>query len=63
MKIFLLFMILTLALAGCGNDKEGSENDVSKTEQSCESVVDEETLTFGYAEDKELGFGEIVDIN
>ena len=56
-------MILTLALAGCGNDKEGSENDVSKTEQSCESVVDEETLTFGYAEDKELGFGEIVDIN
>lgn len=62
MKVFLLFMILTLALAGCGNDKEGSENEISKAEQFLEPA-EEKSLSFGYADDSELGFGEIVDIN
>ena len=74
MRIFLLFMILTLTFVGCGKNKKGSENEISESLNETESAIEstdladsesEETLTltFGYATDNEDGFCEIIEIN
>ena len=74
MRFFLLFMILTLVLVGCGDDKKGSENEISQSRNENESSVitegeakdlpsEEMTLSFGYATDTDRGFGEIIEIN
>ena len=74
MRIFLLFIVLTLTCVGCGKNKKGSENDVLESQNEMESASEsttqtdcesEETLTyvFGYATDNADGFGEIIEIN
>lgn len=78
MKIFLLFMILTLTCVGCGKNKKGSENDVLESQNEIESSIESAiestfetncecdvdlTLSFGYATDNADGFGEIIEIN
>ena len=67
-------MILALTCVGCGKNKKGSENEILESQNEMESASEsttqtdcesEETLTyvFGYATDKENGFGEIIEIN
>ena len=65
MRKFLLILILALSLAGCGNNKAEDENiSIAKTERESDLIIEENiTLAFGYQEDDDLGFGDIIDIN
>ena len=74
MRFFLLFIVLLLALAGCGRNEKGSENEIlgSQNEnmstvvvetEEAKTVGEEMTLSFSYATDTDMGFGEIIEIN
>ena len=74
MRFFLLFIVLLLAFAGCGRNEKGSENEILESQSENESTalvesketqtnVEEMTLSFSYATDTDVGFGEIIEIN
>ena len=74
MRFFLLFMIFLLAFSGCGRNEKGSENEILESQKENESTVAAEseelqatdekmTLSFSYATDTDMGFGEIIEIN